>query len=149
MAKVTSFLVCESIENIPSPIGGLTTQLIGPTIALRPINIPSNYSFAITFTVQGIDSSRSVSIGVIIKDPDGITVQDTGGQELHIPDFSNDSMPIEYGGAIVNLDAKNVVLNKEGCYKIVIYEKGGVPIYEHNLPVYKGVTRDEISSSRQ
>lgn len=140
MVRVTSFLICESIANVPTPDGGMVTHLTGPTIALRPINIPSNYSFVLTFAIQGIGAEPSINIRIVIEDPDGKTVQDTGDQELINPNFP-DEMPADYGGAIINLGANNVAFNKEGCYKIKVYAKDTV-IYRHELPVFKKVMND-------
>ena len=55
MAKLTAFMLCDSISAIPVPEGGVLQQLVSPQIALRPQFIPGNFSFGVAVGVQGVN----------------------------------------------------------------------------------------------
>lgn len=44
MAKLFSFTICDSINNLPAS-GGTVPMLIAPQIALRPQFVPGNFSW--------------------------------------------------------------------------------------------------------
>lgn len=55
MAKLSTFVICEAINNIPTPNGNSFLQMNSPQIALRPEFIPSSYSFGVLFGVRDIN----------------------------------------------------------------------------------------------
>lgn len=136
MPKISAFLISESMQNVPTPNGGFAPQLTGPTIAVRPLFIPSSFSFAITIGVSDVDPAQKNQIQVKIQSPSGETVNDTGIIDLPVDESTDSELPLEYRGFLMNMDLRNVAIKTSGCYIIQVYINGEL-IDSHEMPVYK------------
>ena len=140
MAKLAAFMLCDSINTIPIPAGGVLQQLISPQIALRPQFVPGNFSFGVTVGVQGVDLHITNRIRFTISDSHGKVIQDSGTSESPpIPEDVPETMPKEYQGFLMNMDIRNLVINENGEYLFSIYVNDeligtqSVPIFQRAL----------------
>lgn len=138
MAKVVSFVICDSIQNMPSPQNELVPTLVAPQIALRPQFIPSNFSFAMAVGISDIDLQAENQMRFVILDPGGVNIHDTGDSVLpKIED--HDVLPREYQGFMVNMDIRNLTIPREGEYRFMFYMNGDC-IGEYSVPIFKRAT---------
>lgn len=122
MAKLTAFMLCDSINAIPVPTGGVLQQLVSPQVALRPQFIPGNFSFGIAVGVQGVNLHVTNRIRFTISDPHGEIIQDSGVSEFPpVPEDVQEILPAEYQGFMMNMDIRNLVLRENGEYLFCIY----------------------------
>lgn len=122
MAKITVFMLCDNIENIPLPTGSIVQKLTSPQMCLRPQFVPGNYSFGVAVGIQGIDFRTATKVRFTISDPDGITVQDSGTSEF--PPISEPiagPLPTEYRGFLMQMEIRNMTILKEGAYSFSVY----------------------------
>lgn len=138
MAKLVSFVVCDSITNIPAPQNGTITNLVSPQIALRPQFIPGNFSFGVAVGIADIDLRAENKMRFTIVDPDGGIAHDTGENAFPIIQ-EPDTLPKEYQGFMVNIDIRNLAVQSEGEYKFVFYINGAF-VGEYKVPIYKRVS---------
>lgn len=131
------FMLCDSINNIPIPSGGVLQQLVSPQVVLRPQFVPGNFSFGIAVGVQDVNLHVTNRIRFTISDSRGTIIQDSGISEFPpIPENSPEAMPVEYQGFLMNMDIRNLVIRENGVYLFSIYvndELAGtqsVPIYQ-------------------
>lgn len=135
MAKIVSFVVCDSINNIPTLQAGTVASLVAPQIALRPQFVPGNFSFGIAVGIADINLQEENKMRFTISDPAGNVVQDSSESELpKIP--VHDTLPKEYQGFMINMDIRNLVIQSEGAYKFSFYINGSC-IGEREVPIYK------------
>lgn len=122
MAKITSFVLCNSINNSPNTpqADGSSTALIAPQVALRPEFIPSNFSFGISVGIQDIDIQKINCFQFTIMDPSGKVIQDSGVAEFPAVN-QKDSMPIQYQGVMLSIDIRNLAIRYEGEYVLRVY----------------------------
>ena len=134
MAKLYSFTICESLNNMPAGDAGSIPMLIAPQIALRPQFIPGNFSFAMAIGVSEIDLKQLNKMRFTIAGPDGTILNDSGENELPIVP-KPDLLPAEYQGFMMCIDVRNLVIPSEGMYIVSLYLNGeqfaaqGIPIY--------------------
>lgn len=137
MAKLVSFVLCDSINNITAPQSGMVTNLVSPQIALRPQFVPGNFSFAVAVGIADIDLQTENRMRFTIVDPTGEIAHDTG--ENVFPIFpAHDTMPREHQGFMVNMDIRNLAVQAEGEFRFVFYINGTC-IGEYKVPIYKRV----------
>ena len=135
MAKAVSFVICDSIQNVPGPQGELVPTIVAPQIALRPQFIPSYFSFAMALGVSDIDLRAENRMRLVILNPEGESIHDTGDSAL--PQVEDqDVLPREYQGFIANMDIRNLAILSEGEYKFVSYVNGDC-IGEYGVPIFK------------
>lgn len=134
MATISSFMLCESSQNIPSGQGSVVQQLIGPITTLRPQYIPGNYSFSVSVGIIGVDMQKENSMRFVLKAPSGAMLNDLG--ETPLPVAAVDSnLPKEYSGFVACIDFRNVVISEEGVYSLEVYINGE-SIGAKDIPVY-------------
>lgn len=136
MARIVSFMICDTVNNIPAPTNdGIIQTLVAPQIAVRPQFVPGNFSFGIAVGVSGIDLKKENSVRFTIADPDGKVIQNSGSSTL--PAVSDkDTLPEDYQGFILSMDIRNLTIEKEGCYLFRIFINDE-EIGEREIPVYK------------
>lgn len=138
MATISSFMLCESSQNLPNGKGGIVQQLIGPITALRPQFIPGNYSFSVSVGVVGIDMQKENSMRFVLKAPSGTLLNDLGEAPLPVAAPDN-TLPAEYCGFVACIDFRNVVIPEAGIYSLDVYINGeligtkDIPIYERSV----------------
>lgn len=120
MPTLTTFTVCESVGNFAPQPNVNIPQLNGPQAVLRPYFIPSSFSFGISAGVIGVDSKKSNSVRFLIKNPEGIIIQDSG--ESMFPALSeDDSLPNDYQGFVLTLDIRNLIIEEQGVYVFELF----------------------------
>ena len=135
MAKITSFVVCDSVTNFPASPEKSIPALVAPQIALRPQFVPGNFSFGIAVGISDIDLHTENKVRFAIVDPAGNTVHDAGETTLmQIP--NRDTLPAQYQGFMMTMDIRNLVVEAEGEYRFVVYVNGEC-IGENIIPIYK------------
>lgn len=137
MAKLVSFIVCESLNNMPAGNAGVVTMLIAPQIALRPQFIPGNFSFGISIGISGIDLKKANKTKLVITSPNGEVLYDSGENELPII-TKPDSLPEEYQGFMISIDIRNLTIPCEGAYTFSFY-LNGEKFASQCVPIYKKV----------
>lgn len=136
MAKLCSFIVCESLNSLPGE-NGLVPMLVAPQIALRPQFVPGNFSFGLAFGISEINLKVNNKFRFNITSPDGAIVYDTGEKEL--PVLSKpDTLPPEYQGFSMTTDIRNLAVPCEGAYSFSIYLNGD-EIATKKVPIFKKV----------
>ena len=126
MSTITAkFVYCERVVFDPSsnpPKSGIQNVL--PVIS--PIAIPSNYTFTISCSIFGLDSSRTNRIRIFfhLKDDESIDVLDT--KEIQIPEVQNTlsegntlSRPVQF-----NLEMFNFAFKQKGMHVTELFVNG-------------------------
>ena len=140
MAKVTMFMLCDTINNNPGP-KGMIPHLVAPQLVLRPVFIPGNFSFGIAIGVQGINIKQAIKLGFSLIAPSGKILQQVDNAELS-PIQNEDTLPPEYQGLVLNLDIRNLVIQEEGVYKFALCVNGE-SLEEQDIPIFRGVNHDQ------
>lgn len=136
MAKLFSFTICDSINNLPVP-GGAVPMLIAPQIALRPQFIPGSFSFGLAIGMSGIDLHISNKMRIVIQSPNGDSIYDSGENNLPLTS-KEDTLPQKYQGFMMCLDIRNLVIRCEGEYVFTFYLNGEC-VANQPVPVFKKV----------
>lgn len=137
MAKVTMFMLCDSVNNVPGPQGAIS-HLIAPQLVLRPAFIPGNFSFGLSIGVQDLDIKKPIKLVFTITAPDGKVLQKA--DEAEIPAMNQeDTLPSEQQGLMLNLDIRNLVIHEEGAYKFALCVNGEA-LEEQTIPIYRGIS---------
>jgi len=113
-AKVAFFVYSEGIQPGPPP------TINAPIMLIAPASIPGNYSFAISFGVQGVDVKKSNKLQVVFCDPNDNPVQDTGVIELPANAQQENAAGEELQGFVLNMDFRNMLLEMSGEYSTKI-----------------------------
>lgn len=120
MIKVTTFMLCDAINNVTLPNGSVVPQLSAPTAILRPQFIPGSFSFGVAIGLLGVNIHQENKIKFAIVDPDGVTIQNSG--ESSIPAFTDeDNLPADWQGFAMSIDVRNLVIQKSGIYTLKFY----------------------------
>lgn len=135
MAKIVTFMICDAINNIPSPSGEMIPQLVAPQIAVRPQFIPGNYSFSISVGVRDVDLKRVNQIRFTITSPTGVILQDSGNSDFP-PTGKPDIIPLEFQGFTLSMDVRNIVIHEEGLYTFSLYIND-IVIGTQEIPIFK------------
>ncbi|EGT0681288.1 MULTISPECIES: DUF6941 family protein [Clostridium] len=130
MAKITTFLYCESTQ--PGPNGAVT--LNGPMQIMTPKYIPSAFSFSIFIGIIDLDVTEPHNIQFIFRNKDNnYEVINTGKLNLQTPENGYKVLPKELRGIMANLDFRNAELKNEGEYitEVILDNNliGEYPIY--------------------
>ena len=133
--NVSTFMLCDAINNVNSPQGTVVSQLISPRTVLRPQFIPSAFSFGISIGIEGVDLHKNNKISFKILDPDGNLLQASEDNEL--PATKNeDTLPTEYQGYVLSIDIRNLIIKKSGLY-VFSLSLNGEEICSKNIPIYE------------
>ena len=134
MASISSFMLCDSSQNLPNGQGGFVQQLTGPVTTVRPQFIPGNYSFSVSVGVIGVDMQKENSMRFVLKEPSGKVLNDLDEAPLPVAGPDN-KLPKEYGGFVACIDFRNAVIQEEGVYSLEVYVNSEL-IGTKNIPVY-------------
>lgn len=122
MEKIKYFVYCEGVQGVPTP-SGTKIQLVNPFLILNPINIPGNYSFTVSFGLQGMDFTKTNKLRMLFLNPDGTIINDMG--EIDLPmQPTNPKLPPELQGMVLNLDFRNVPIKAPGEYTTKVLVNG-------------------------
>lgn len=136
MAKLVSFAICDSVNNVQSPNGTIIT-LSAPQIAIRPPFVPGMLSFGLAFGIAGVELAKQNTFRFTIKDPSDKVIQDSSDKQLPIQP-GTDRLPAEYQGFMISLDIRNQLFEVEGLYTFSIYLNSDL-LDEKKVPVYRKV----------
>lgn len=136
MAKIALFMLCDTVENNQSKDNTIT-HLVSPQAVLRPLYIPSSFSFGLSVGVRGLDLSSPITLRFIVCDPDGNIVQDSGENTISIGAHDN-ILPMEHQGFVANIDVRNFNVPKEGVYKFTLFVNGE-ELEAQDIPIYRGM----------
>lgn len=145
MPKVSVFMYSESAQPEPTPQGN-KLRIMNPQHILRPMFIPGQFSFAITFGILDFDVTLSHNIKYTFSSPDGTILVDTG-DSIQLPPIDNaalNELSVDMRGFITSLDFKNVVFATEGEYKSEIFFDG-FPLESFGIKV-KGMSANVPST---
>lgn len=130
MARITTFVYCENVENGNTPTGP-KNNIIGPMNAIRPMFIPGTFSFSIFASILGVDLKAPHTFRIEFFS-ETKAILDTGNAQLPSQSLEPD-LPESERGFMINMDFRNVVFEKEGEYVSKVYfdDKllGEYPIY--------------------
>ena len=131
MARVSTFLYCDSFENIMTP-SGPKLNVSNPLQIFTPAYIPGNFSFGILIGIIGFDTKITHSLRVIFKHKESEkSVFDTGNIEF--PTNAESKLPTYLDGTMINMDFRNVVFENDGEYftEVIFDDKklGEFPIW--------------------
>lgn len=116
--RIISFVYCDKVEYVMTPNGPFW-QISQPLDALKPVSLPSNYSFAISFIISMIKPGSMNHISVIFEGPDHNEVKRFDMPETVAP--TNTATNDETLSLQSNVDFRNVVLAKAGTYTTRIF----------------------------
>lgn len=136
MAKLVSFMICDTVNNIPGlENDGIVQTLVAPQIAVRPQFIPGNFSFGVAVGVSGVDLKKDNTVRFTVGDPKGNIIRDSGNSTLPVVP-AKDSLPKEYQGFMLSMDIRNLPIEEEGCYVFKLYLNNDM-IGEREIPIFK------------
>lgn len=145
MAKISFFMICETINNVLAPTGSTVPQLTNPFCVVRPEYIPGNYTFGIAVGVSGVNISEQNNMGFIIADPNNIVIQETPAFPLPIAPI-DDNLPKDQQGFLLSFEARNLPLSVEGVYKITFYINGEA-IGTEEIPIFPRKKHDRTEDT--
>lgn len=108
MKQNAKLILSNSVEQKMDSSGEATIGLINPFIAVNPKYFPTQYSFALTILITGVDLTGQEKMSIKIISPSNKDVLYTGEIET----------PIMEGNVTMNLEFKNVNLDEEGEFKV-------------------------------
>lgn len=129
MARLSMFFYAEDSQMVKQgivPDGQMNpnAQLIvtQPMHTLIPQFTPCMYSFCVVFGVLDVDTSIQHKVQYIFRDPDGLTVLDTGNQVFQ--PYAKEEMPDHMMGFVSNLQFRNAPFKKDGIYESEVIVDG-------------------------
>lgn len=135
MAKISSFMICESVMNIQMPQGESVPQLHAPLSVLRPPYIPGSYSFGISLGITGASFTSDNKVRLGILSPDGTEIFNSG--EINLGKIPEEKIiPLQYQGFVLTTDIRNLVFPREGLYYAEV-TINGESAGKHPFPVYR------------
>lgn len=137
MVYVSSFTYCESIQTEMTPEGP-RMQIITPLQILKPVALPSNYSFVVACNIAGFDITKENKVRIVFVSPTNQTVNDTREIEFYMAGKNSDESGLN--AMQFNLDLRNVVLREKGIHTTQIFANGEL-IGEYKIEV----TTDEYN----
>lgn len=133
MANLFSFILCDSFQQ---GINGPIPTLVSPQLALRPPFIPCTFSFAMAVGINDVNIYTPNKMKVTIKTPDDKIIYDSGETELPPSLEEDSSLPAEYQGFMMNIDIRNLPIEKEGAYYFTFFVNGK-EVGTKLVPIYK------------
>lgn len=112
MAQIVSFVYCDKVQQ-KFVNGQLQPQVVQPLTFLSPINFPSNYSFSIVCSFNGINTFEKNTLEVRLLSPTKKLVESTGKINLEIDDKNSETDNVSM---TFNLDFHNIIFREEGEY---------------------------------
>lgn len=118
MAYISSFTYCDSIQPEMTP-QGIKPQIIRPLQMLTPVALPSNYSFAIAFSIIDFDITKENNIRILFISPTNKIINDTNNIKFKIPE--KNILPNQPNIMQFNLEMRNVIFREKGMYSTQIF----------------------------
>lgn len=137
MAKIASFVICESINNMPAANMNVVPTLVAPQVAIRPQFVPGSFSFGIAVGINEIDLKVVNKVRFTIRNPEGAVLQDSGVSELPVAP-QDSSLPAQYQGFMMCIDIRNLAVPCEGEYVFSFFVNDEC-VGDQIIPIYKRV----------
>lgn len=135
MAKIVSFVICESVNNMPVANMNVVPTLVAPQVALRPQYVPGSFSFGVALGINDINLKHVNKVRFVIKSPEGAVLQDSGVSELPVAP-KDSSLPVQYQGFMMCIDIRNLAIPCEGEYVFSFFINEEC-VGDQIIPVYK------------
>ncbi len=133
MPMKANVIFCEKVVNT-SVNGEYKASVVAPLTELKPISIPSNYTFHVLCSITGINSEIENKIKLTFLDPIECVVFSTG--DVCVPPADHKANTLQFALEMVNTE-----LYYEGEYKFSVHVNGEL-IYETPLNVVNGGKND-------
>lgn len=133
--KISTFILCNSIENTQSTQGASVPCLVGPQVILRPDYIPTNFSFGFSIGITGMNLKQDNTFSFLVKSPEGEPIMNSNISRVPANPV-DDPVPEEYSGILVTTDVRNMVVDKEGVYSLEFYVNDNL-IGKQDIPIFK------------
>ena len=118
MSVNASIVFCDSIQS--SIINGkLSPTISRPLSYITPISIPSNYTFAIYCSLEGLERDKKHVLRIEVKDPDNLLIM--SATNLELPSIEDINSKV-YPRVEISIDMRNVVIMHAGTFKAEIYD---------------------------
>ncbi len=137
MPKISAFILCDSVNNMPLPDGNSVPTLINPQVVLKPQFIPTTFSFGFSVGILDMKPDIQNKVKLLIMDPEeSKTVQDLGEIEIY-PGLIGQNQPDSFSGCTITASVQNVPIEKQGVYKLSVFVNGQ-NIGSKDIPIFKG-----------
>ncbi len=137
MAKLSYFMICDTMNNVPMPGGTLGLNITNPQLVLTPKYIPGNYSFCVVVGVQDVKptdpSTNAIKLKFELLTPKGKLLQQSVAD---LPMVNMQKVPEQYQGFLMSFDLRNLPIEEEGAYVLNLYVDD-VLIGNKEIPIYK------------
>ena len=136
MARVSSFVFCDSVQVQQTPEGTQFWQIINPLQVLSPYAIPGAFSFAFSCGVNEFDTDEDNVLNIQFSDPEGTVLNDSGS--INIPAFPEGlgHLPKSFRSIMFNVDFRNLPIKHRGLYSLAI-NMNGEQIGEFKIPAFQ------------
>lgn len=136
MIILNNFVYCLGTKTeLPKAGDNPITSIIGLVNSLNPDFVPGNFSFSIVFSILNLDKDKEYKVEIAFVDEDENELLRTESAVLdgNTAEKNIYNVPNEYFGYNIAVELRNVILEKDGLYKTIIYidgEKYGTyPVY--------------------
>lgn len=137
MAKITYFMICDTMSNVPMPGGTFSLNIVNPQLLLTPSYVPGNFSFCVVVGVQDVktivSSNKLVKFKFELLDPNKKMLQQSIAE---LPLIAMKNVPEQYQGFMMSFDLRNVPVEEEGAYILKLYINEDL-IGEKEIPIFK------------
>lgn len=133
MAYISSFAYCDSFRTEIAP-DGKQQQLFIPLQLIRPVSLPSNYSFVIICNIVGLDTAKENYIKIQFITSSGKIIVQTENVKVQIPEATSGVQPdiMQF-----NLDIRNIVIDEYGDFTTKIFLNEEI-LGEYKIPIRQG-----------
>ncbi|MBU8564515.1 hypothetical protein [Bacillus licheniformis] len=121
MFNIGYAVICENAFN-----DGKQIIIKNPYSIISPVNIPSNFSFNLAFSIIKVpaptDEADAALLQFRLKDPDGNDIVISDALTIKVGNQEEDSQKYMYGDA--NFNFSNIEFLKEGNYNLEMHLEG-------------------------
>ena len=119
MLRINSFLISSSVsyEN-----NGNSIQLNAPLAIVSP-PVKGTYSFIVSLSVLGLDFYTQHNMQCVLTSPNGEKIFETKKSGIPVieKDKTNNVLPEDFMGFLINIDLRNVFFNQSGLYEFDVF----------------------------
>ena len=136
MARVSSFVFCDSVQVQQTSQGAQYWQIINPLQVLSPYAIPGAFSFAFSFGISEFNTEKNNILSIQFSDPEGTVINDSG--PINIPAFPEGvgNLPKDFRSIMLNMDFRNLPIKHSGLYSLVV-NMNDEQIGEFKIPAHQ------------
>ena len=136
MARVSSFVFCDSVQVQQVAQGNQLWQIVNPLQVLSPYAIPGAFSFAFSCGISDFNTDEDNVLNIQLSDPEGTVITDSG--LISIPAFPEGigHLPKDFRSFMFNMDFRNQPIKYSGLYSLAI-SMNGEQIGEFKIPAFQ------------